>query len=94
LPASKSFAYNRYVADLAWMLNEFKAWDIELDLYADWTPVNYTLTYTWLEDCTFENGENPATYTVLSWNITLNNPSKTWYTFLWRSGTDIASPIT
>lgn len=89
LPASKSFAYNRYVADLAWMLNEFKAWDIELDLYADWTPVNYTLTYTWLEDCTFENGENPATYTVLSWNITLNNPSKTWYTFLWRSGTDI-----
>lgn len=89
LPASEPFRYNRYVADLAWMLEEFKAWDIELDLYADWTLVNYTLTYTWLEECTFVDGENPTTYTVLSWNITLNNPSKTWYTFLWWSGTDI-----
>ena len=89
LQASKSFSYNWNVAEVAWMLEEFKVWDIVMHLYADWTPVNYTLTYTWLEDCTFENGENPATYTVLSWNITLNNPSKTWYTFLWRSGTDI-----
>ncbi len=83
------FQWNWKVAEAAWMLDEFKAWDIKLDLYADWTPVNYTLTYTWLEDCTFENGENPSTYTVLSWDITLNNPSKTWYTFLWRSGTDV-----
>ena len=89
LPASKPFKYNRYVADLAWMLNEFKAWDIELDLYADWTPLKYTLTYTGLEDCIFKNGENPATYTIESGDIILNNPSKTWYTFLWRSGTDI-----
>jgi hypothetical protein len=71
------------------MLEEFKAWDIEWDLYADWTLANYTLTYTGLENCTFENGENTTIYTMLSWNITLNNPSKTWYTFLWRSGTDI-----
>lgn len=89
LSTTKRFSKNRKIAQEIWMLEEFKLWDIELDLYADWTPVKYTLTYTWLEDCTFENGENPATYTVLSWDITLNNPSKTWYTFLWRSGTDI-----
>lgn len=86
---TKSSLTNKKVAELIWKLEELKTWNVRLDLYADWTLVNYTLTYTWLEDCTFENGENPATYTVLSWNITLNNPSKTWYTFLWRSGTDI-----
>lgn len=89
VPASKRFSQNRKIAQEVQMLEEFKAWDIEWDLYADWTPVKYTLTYTGLEDCTFENGENPTIYTMLSWNITLNNPSKTWYTFLWRSGTDI-----
>jgi hypothetical protein len=46
-------------------------------LYADWTPVKYTLTYTGLEDCIFKNGENPATYTIESGDIILNNPSKT-----------------
>ena len=89
VPASKRFSQNRKIAQEVWMLEEFKAWDIEWDLYADWTPVNYTLTYTGLEDCTFEGEENPTTYTIESGDITLNNPSKTWYTFLWRSGTDI-----
>ena len=89
LSTTKKFSQNRKIAQEVWMLEEFKVWDIELDLYADWTLVNYTLTYTGLEDCTFENGENPSIYTMLSWDITLNNPYKTWYTFLWRSGTDI-----
>lgn len=89
LPTDVRFSRNWKVAEAAWMLDEFNAWDIVMHLYADWTLANYTLTYTGLENCTFENGENPTTYTMLSWNITLNNPSKTWYTFLWRSGTDI-----
>ena len=37
----------------------------------------------------FLDGDNPTSYTMLSGDITLNNPSKTWYTFLWRSGTNI-----
>ena len=89
LPTDVRFSRNWKVAEAIWRLDEFKAWDIEMHLYADWTLANYSLIYTGMEDCTFKNGENPATYTVLSWDITLNNPSKTWYTFLWRSGTDI-----
>lgn len=90
LPTNVKFSRNWKVAEAIWRLDEFKAWDIELDLYADWTLANYTLTYTWLEDCVFEDGENPTNYTMLSGDITLNNPSKTWYTFIWWSGTDIA----
>ena len=47
----------------------------------------YTIAYNlngWAE-----SQQNPATYTIESGGIVLNNPSKTWYTFLWRSGTDI-----
>ena len=89
LPTNVRFSRNWKVAEVAWMLDEFKAWDIVMHLYADWTPVKYILTYTGIEGCTFKNGENPATYTIESGDIILNNPSKTWYTFLWRSGTDI-----
>lgn len=89
LPTTVKFSKNRKVAETIWRLEEFKAWDIEMHLYADWTLANYTLTYSWLEGCTFLDWDNPMTYTMLSWDITLNNPSKTWYTFLWRSGTNI-----
>ena len=34
-------------------------------------------------------GENPSTYTIESDNIILINPTKTWYTFIWWSGTGI-----
>lgn len=89
LSTTKKFSQNRKIAQELWILDDFNAWDIEMHLYADWILANYTLTYTGLEDCTFVDGENPVTYTMLSGDITLNNPSKTWYTFLWRSGTDI-----
>lgn len=89
IPTTIPFSKNRKVAEAIWRLDEFKAWDIEIDLYAWWTLAEYNLTYSWLDDCIFVDGENPTTYTMLSWDITLNNPSKTWYTFMWRSGTDI-----
>ena len=68
---------------------ELKVWDIEIELYAWWTLADYSLTYSGLGDCSFADWDNPTSYTMLSWDITLNNPSKTWYTFMWRSGTDI-----
>ena len=89
LSTTKIFSKNRQIAQEIWMLPEFQAWDIEMDLYADWTLANYSLTYSGLEYCTFVDWENPSSYTMLSWDIRLNNPSKTWYTFMWRSGTDI-----
>lgn len=89
IPTTKPFSKNRKIAEAISRLDEFRAWDIEIELYAWWTLAEYSLTYSWLEDCTFVDGENPTIYTMLSGDITLNNPSKTWYTFMWWSGTDI-----
>lgn len=44
-----------------------------INLYALWTPINYTISYN-LDSGT--NGENPTGYNVESQGITLNNPTK------------------
>ena len=46
-----------------------------------WKLDNYTITYNlnWWTN----NANNPSSYTVESWAITLQQPTKTWYTFLW-----------
>ena len=50
------------------------------------TPITYEITYLW----TGEDYVPSATgYTIKSDDVTLENPSKTWYTFTWRSGTNI-----
>jgi len=48
-------------------------------LYAKWTPVTYTITYT-LNSGT-NNAANPANYTIESNDITLQNPTRTGYVF-------------
>ncbi len=50
---------------------------------------NYKITYTGIEDATFENN-NPETYTVETNSFTLNNPSKKGYTFVGWEGTDLS----
>ena len=48
--------------------------------------IPYTITYLW----TWDDYVPSATgFTIESGNITLTEPSKTWYTFTWRSGTNI-----
>ena len=47
----------------------------------------YTITYE-LNDWVL-SWENITWYTIESEDIVLINPTKTWYTFTWRSGTDI-----
>lgn len=56
-------------------------------LTAQWTPTNYTITYNGLDGAIVSG--NPATYTIESDAITLNNPTKEGYTFDGWSGTDI-----
>ncbi len=51
------------------------------NLVAKWNLVEYTITYNldwWIND-----PNNPDTYTIESWAITLQQPIKTWYIFLW-----------
>lgn len=59
----------------------------DLTLTAQWTPANYTVTYN-LNGGTVTG--NPTGYTIESAAITLNNPTKTGYTFAGWTGTDLA----
>ncbi len=59
----------------------------DLTLTAQWTPANYTITYN-LNGGTVTG--NPTGYTIESAAITLNNPTKTGYTFAGWTGTDLA----
>jgi len=51
-------------------------------------PKEYTITYNGEEEATFATA-NPTTYTIESDAITLNNPSKTGYTFAGWTGTGL-----
>ncbi|HBC85134.1 MAG TPA: hypothetical protein DCZ30_07080, partial [Clostridiales bacterium] len=59
----------------------------DIILYAQWNLETYNLTYT-LNDGTVATN-NPDTYTVETSNFTLNNPTKTGYTFKGWSGTGL-----
>ena len=55
-----------------------------------WKPIIYPITYT-LAGGTVAT-ENPATYTIESAAITLNNPTRKGYTFEGWTGTDLTEP--
>jgi len=60
-----------------------------LELIVRWNVINYSITtnlFGWILE-TWKT--NPSNYTIEIDNITLNNPMKVWYAFLWWSGTDI-----
>ena len=58
-----------------------------LTLYAKWIPITYTIGYT-LNGGSVTSA-NPNNYTIESSAITLNNPTKTGFTFSGWSGTDL-----
>ena len=54
--------------------------------YANWTPVEYTITYAGLEGAKLSSA-NPTTYTIETPDFTLNNPTKPGYAFKgWQVG--------
>jgi uncharacterized repeat protein (TIGR02543 family) len=58
-------------------------------VFAQWTPVSYTITYN-LNGGT-NNSSNPATYTVTAPAIALANPTKTGFVFAgWFDNADLA----
>jgi uncharacterized repeat protein (TIGR02543 family) len=60
-------------------------------LYAQWTATPFTLSYDL--DGGAVSPANPTSYTIESDAITLNNPTKTSYTFTGWSGTDITGTL-
>ncbi|MBQ6979008.1 MAG: InlB B-repeat-containing protein [Paludibacteraceae bacterium] len=63
-----------------------------LTLYARWSATSYTLSYD-LAGGSVESA-NPTSYTIESSAITLNNPTKTGYTFAGWTGTGLAEATT
>lgn len=59
---------------------------------ATWTPITYTITYDLAGGSV--SGTNPASYTIESTDITLNNPTKTGYIFAGWTGTGLAEATT
>lgn len=59
----------------------------DIELVGKYTPIAYNLTYDLNSGVLSEL--NPSTYTIESSDITLNNPTKDYYTFLGWSGTDL-----
>ena len=81
-----------------WLLNwndfDFNTpitWNITL--YAKREPIEYTIAYE-LNWWWVLSWENVTWYTIESEDITLIDPIKIWYTFIWRSGTDISGTST
>ena len=64
------------------------------NLEAQWTAIEYAITYDLDGGALAEGVTNPATYTIESDAITLNNPTKTGYTFAGWTGTDLTGATT
>ena len=60
---------------------------------ATWTPISYTICYNGVDGATFET-PNPATYTIESDAITLNNPTREGYIFAGWTGTGLTDATT
>ncbi|MBE6132012.1 MAG: hypothetical protein E7180_01285 [Erysipelotrichaceae bacterium] len=59
---------------------------------ANWTPINYTISYN-LDGGTV-NSANPSSYNIETATFTLNNPTKTGYTFTGWTGSNGSIPQT
>ena len=68
-----------------WDFSSDKVTD-DITLYAKWTPAAYSITYH-LDGGTVS--DNPETYTVETDSFTLNNPTRTGYTFAGWTGTGL-----
>ena len=62
----------------------------KLSYEANWTPITYTISYD-LGGGTV-GSDNPASYTIVSDTFTLNNPTKTGYTFTGWTGSNGETP--
>ena len=61
---------------------------------ANWTPITYTISYDLKGGSLASGVTNPTTYTIETNNFTLNNPTRTGYTFAGWTGSNGNTPVT
>nr|WP_122012965.1 InlB B-repeat-containing protein [Maliibacterium massiliense] len=86
------YTFNGWKDDLGATVRESASYTINGDvvLTAQWNAVAYNITYAGLEDSSFaDQNPNPASYTIASDAITLQNPTRYGYTFLGWTGTGL-----
>ena len=81
-----------YLNDAAVTGSTKVATDANHTLTARWTPKNYTISYSLYSGSVAT--ANPTSYTVESPEITLNNPTRTGYTFTGWTGSNGTTPQT
>ena len=81
---TRTYTVNNGVSD-AWI----DAHSPSVTIKAKWTPITYTITYN-LNGGTVSPA-NKTTYTIETANFTLNNPTKTGYTFAGWTGTGLSN---
>jgi uncharacterized repeat protein (TIGR02543 family) len=73
-----------------WGIAEYNG--VTYSLYAQWTPVTYTITYQLNGGA--NDSRNPSSYTIESANISLNNPTRAGYTFGgWYSDSSLTTKV-
>ncbi len=81
IPTRAEYNFDGWYGDTS-MVNQSGTWNYATDmtLTAHWSVINYSITYN-LNDAV-NSSLNPSTYNVESPTITLDNPTKTGYTFI------------
>ncbi len=91
----KSGTGTQYInADGNFVNNPYTAVKSDTTLYAYWTKNTYNITYDYDGGSLGSGVTNPATYQVDTETFTLNNPSKSGYTFLGWTGSNGTTPQT
>ena len=86
-PTRDGYDFNGWYSNsgltIEYHFTEVIEWNV--DLYAKWSPITYTITYEYNNG----TGSNPETYQIITSEFTLNNPTRIGYTFIWWSGTNL-----
>jgi len=89
-PSLEHYSFSGWTtSDVTVTDGEFTMPGKNISFIGSWTAVDYTITYDLDGGALAEGVTNPVSYNIESEPITLNNPTKTGYTFAGWTGTDL-----
>ncbi|MDD6763782.1 MAG: InlB B-repeat-containing protein [Clostridiales bacterium] len=95
IPTKKGYTFKGWNLEKDGSSSSYKAGgnigkNSSVTLYAQWEATKYSIDYTY--NGGFANNPNPTSYYITTSNFTLNNPSKTGYTFTGWTGSNGSTP--